>query len=373
MRNQHFFVLIIIILLCLFVGSIFFSWINISCDIAREFDWHKSNKEKMLTREVYEPVARELARLCESIEGNVSLAYYGGRLIPPIIRNLEPQSFNISPKGARLEMQGGHDHYGYILEIFYPETPENEKAWKLSYYSEAGDRLLCEVTIKSNDRIPNEALLQKEEDAFRDYIRIRGNAYKAYTQRVIFYLQMNHFEKSLNVCKEGSDRIPDNWWLPLMGSFLEVYCGDRYSGINRYVEWVEKHKTFCNYFYLSYLYDELGMPVESALALEEAARQSLDRGEYDSYNMGFYAYCAIVSAHKKERLDIVQRICEVITKAAARNKRLEISDECIGDLIRLNGSIKNQNQSTIEEWMNHVTWTFDPFKNLPIPWRKENK
>ncbi|MBE9039693.1 hypothetical protein IQ235_02645 [Oscillatoriales cyanobacterium LEGE 11467] len=139
--------------------------------MAREIE---CEQEYILRPEVYQPVARTLARYSQS-DPKLFPNSLSNKWLPEELHRMSARISEFNSSGSYIAIGGGFHHYGFDLELEAKSSNPATNIWNFSFYDEFdGTRLLETFSLPANETISeaelSAGLLTDERDSNREYL-----------------------------------------------------------------------------------------------------------------------------------------------------------------------------------------------------------
>jgi predicted Zn-dependent protease len=180
---------------------------------------------------------------------------------------------SVSPDQARIEMNGGFYHYGYLLTHDDQASTADTNVWHLFLYREdADDRLLVTLRILKTEAMSATSLFEIVLPGYDEQIAAHPDSLEAHQGKIQFLLHFDRVDEARAAVKELLHAMPDNWWANLVNALAVAETQSPERAEQSLLGWVKQEPNFFKYLDLAYYYQLQQRPQKAARAMLEATQ-----------------------------------------------------------------------------------------------------
>jgi hypothetical protein len=247
----------------------------------------KQQQAQMQTPAVYQPVAHDLAILCQSAAAIHPTGHVGIAWLPKSVRAFAPNFVTITASNAVVGTGGGFiDFYGYNLERDLTQSARGSNFWRLFFTGRGVTSSPLYAFSTSTSEVVNA----------RDFIEETLAEYQrqaALKQEDIYALRVQQHRINFLLQVDASHgKNPE--------AELEL------------TRWVESNPSYSRYMCLAYFYQVMQKPEQAAAAIEKAITYPIVDLPDDMTNTECRGYSAGVYAFGARKYSTVVKLCDAL-------------------------------------------------------------
>jgi len=276
----------------------------------------KQQQAQMQTPAVYQPVAHDLAILCQSAAAIHPTGHVGIAWLPKSVRAFAPNFVTITASNAVVGTGGGFiDFYGYNLERDLTQSARGSNFWRLFFTGRGVTSSPLYAFSTSTSEVVNardfieETLAEYQRQAALKQEDIY--ALRVQQHRINFLLQVDR-RRVREACVMATQDLPSHWWPRLALAIVDASHGKNPEAELELTRWVESNPSYSRYMCLAYFYQVMQKPEQAAAAIEKAITYPIVDLPDDMTNTECRGYSAGVYAFGARKYSTVVKLCDAL-------------------------------------------------------------